>query len=91
MSKIIRAVAEAFGVEHESILLSHRGKLNQARATAIYLSHCVWKYSAKELKEQFNIGISWVTQVASQTRRMVSENKEFAQIIQGVKEMVMAN
>ncbi len=89
LERIIGAMAQTFDVEYESILQYRKGKLNQARAAAIYMAHCVWKYSAKQLKEQFNIGASGITQVASQTRKLASENKEFAQNIQDAKEMVM--
>jgi hypothetical protein len=89
IEKIIGAVARTFGVEPESILVSQRGKLNHARAAAIYLSHSVWKYSASELTEQFCIGKSGVTQVACQTGKIISENKEFAQIVKKAKELVM--
>lgn len=89
VGKIIESVVRVFGVEREMILAPQQGKLNQARGAAIYLAHHVCKHSSSDLKEQFGVEKSGITQASSQMKRTIAGNQELAWMVQNAEEMVL--
>ena len=82
-SRILEEVCKAYDTRPSEILKMRRGKMNEARNVAIYLTRKLRRDTLKEIGSQFDIvNDSTVSSVMERMRRRFAEDRSFSRKVE---------